>query len=141
MAQTARARAARQGALDARDAEQRAHTWRRRSGRHRHHAHQARSRHPAKHDSLTNDPEHSISRTTPWFPWIHAMKESGMRIRVEAELRKQFIDACRSRDLTAAQVLRAFMRHYVSQRGSPWQSDLFDSVSAGTVELRREGVS
>lgn len=64
-----------------------------------------------------------------------------MRIRVEAELRKQFIDACRSRDLTAAQVLRAFMRHYVSQRGSPWQSDLFDSVSAGTIESRREGAS
>ena len=62
------------------------------------------------------------------------MMESGMRIRVEAELRKQFIDACRSRDLTAAQVLRAFMRHYVNNGGALWQSDLFDSAPARGVE-------
>ena len=76
-----------------------------------------------------------------WFPWIHVVKESGMRIRVEAELRKQFIDICRSRDLTAAQVLRAFMRHYVTHRGAPWQSDLFDSALAGEGESHRGGVS
>lgn len=67
------------------------------------------------------------------------VKESGMRIRVETELRKQFIDVCRSRDLTAAQVLRAFMRHYVNHRGAPWESDLFDSAPVRGVESSRGG--
>ena len=60
-----------------------------------------------------------------------------MRIRVEAELRKQFIDVCRSHDLTAAQVLRAFMRHYVNHQGAPWQSDLFESASARESRSQR----
>ena len=64
-----------------------------------------------------------------------------MRIRVEAELRKQFIDVCRAHDLTAAQVLRAFMRHYVNHRGAPWQSDLFESASVREVQARRGSAS
>lgn len=53
------------------------------------------------------------------------MKESGMRIRVDAELRRQFIEVCRARDLTAAQVLRAYMRDFVDQAGREAQGDLF----------------
>jgi hypothetical protein len=41
------------------------------------------------------------------------MKEAGMRIRVEPELREAFITACRGQDMPAAQVLRGFMREYV----------------------------
>lgn len=37
-----------------------------------------------------------------------------MRIRVERTLREEFVEACRAQDLPAAQVLRAFMRDYVS---------------------------
>lgn len=42
------------------------------------------------------------------------MKEAGMRIRIEPDLRNSFIAACKSQDLSAAHVLRAFMRNYVS---------------------------
>lgn len=52
------------------------------------------------------------------------MKESGLRIRVENDLREAFLTTCKDEDKTAAQVLRAFMRSYVDQRGG-LQSDLF----------------
>jgi hypothetical protein len=42
-------------------------------------------------------------------------KDSGLRIRVERELREQFLDACRAEDRPAAQVIREFMRKYVAQ--------------------------
>ena len=70
--------------------------------------------------------------------WNHTVKDSGMRIRVEPELRRQFIDLCRDHDLTAAQVLRAFMRYYVLHRGAPWQCDLFDRVPVPNIRSRRE---
>jgi hypothetical protein len=41
------------------------------------------------------------------------MKEVGMRIRVEPELREQFVNLCRDNDVPAAQVLRSFMREFV----------------------------
>lgn len=52
------------------------------------------------------------------------MKEVGMRIRVEPELREAFVSACRGQDLPAAQVLRGFMKEYVrkcqgSKRAAP----------------------
>jgi len=55
--------------------------------------------------------------------WVHceAMKDVGLRIRVQRELREQFLEACRVQDKPAAQVLREFMRTYVAQnevRGS-----------------------
>ena len=42
-----------------------------------------------------------------------AMKEAGMRIRIEPELREAFVSACRGQALPAARVLRTFMREYV----------------------------
>ena len=41
------------------------------------------------------------------------MKDAGMRIRVEPELREQFVNLCRVNDVPAAQVLRSFMREYI----------------------------
>ncbi len=41
------------------------------------------------------------------------MKAVGMRIRIEPELRQAFISTCRAQDLTAALVLRSFMREYI----------------------------
>jgi len=46
------------------------------------------------------------------------MKESGLRIRVENELRVEFLLACKKRDLTGAQVLRSFMRSYIEEQRS-----------------------
>jgi hypothetical protein len=42
-----------------------------------------------------------------------AMKDAGMRIRVEQDLRQEFIAACQAQHTPAAQVLRQFMRGYV----------------------------
>lgn len=38
------------------------------------------------------------------------MKDAGMRIRVEQELRDAFLAACQQMDVSAAQVLRQYMR-------------------------------
>ena len=43
------------------------------------------------------------------------MKDVGLRIRVQRELRDKFVEACRAKDKPAAQVLREFMRAYVEQ--------------------------
>jgi len=44
-----------------------------------------------------------------------AGKDAGLRIRVERGLRDNFLEACRAEDKPAAQVLREFMRRYVSE--------------------------
>jgi Ribonuclease G/E len=41
------------------------------------------------------------------------MKDSGLRIRVERELREKFVETCRVQDRPAAQVIREFMKQYV----------------------------
>lgn len=41
------------------------------------------------------------------------MKDAGLRIRIDRELRERFLQACRAEDKPAAQVLRDFMRRYV----------------------------
>jgi len=43
------------------------------------------------------------------------IKDSGLRIRVERELREKFLALCREQDRPAAQVLREFMRDYLAQ--------------------------
>jgi hypothetical protein len=43
------------------------------------------------------------------------MKDAGFRIRVQRELREEFLCACREQDKPAAQVLREFMRAYVDE--------------------------
>ena len=43
------------------------------------------------------------------------MKDAGMRIRVEQELRDAFVAACQQMDVPAAQVLRDHMKTIVSK--------------------------
>lgn len=50
------------------------------------------------------------------------MKDVGMRIRVEPELREQFISLCHEHNVPAAQVLRSFMRDFV-QGGNAGKSN------------------
>ena len=54
---------------------------------------------------------HTIRATV----YIHEehMAENGLRIRIDDNLRSEFIQMCRGNDQTAAQVLRAFMRQYI----------------------------
>lgn len=50
--------------------------------------------------------------------WLHfrQMKDVGLRIRIDRNLREQFLKACQAEDKPAAQVLREFMRAYVADR-------------------------
>lgn len=61
------------------------------------------------------------------------MKDSGIRIRVEEELRMEFLEACRREDQTAAQVIRGFMRTYAEERCPKAQSELFCAPKAKTI--------
>ena len=45
-------------------------------------------------------------------------KDSGLRIRVQRDLRERFLEVCRAQDKPAAQVLRQFMREYVERQES-----------------------
>ncbi len=52
------------------------------------------------------------------------LKDSGMRIRVEKELRDAFVQACRAQDRAAADVLRDFMRVF-TEKQQQGQASLF----------------
>ena len=52
------------------------------------------------------------------------LKNSGMRIRVEKELRDAFVQACRAQDRHASDVLRDFMRAF-TEKQLLGQADLF----------------
>lgn len=45
------------------------------------------------------------------------MKDVGLRIRVQRQLRDEFLQICHAQDKPAAQVLREFMREYVTTHG------------------------
>lgn len=47
------------------------------------------------------------------------MKDSGMRIRVEQQLREDFLEACKNEDVPAAQVIRQFMKKYIEKAAKP----------------------
>jgi antitoxin component of RelBE/YafQ-DinJ toxin-antitoxin module len=42
------------------------------------------------------------------------MKDVGLRIRIDRDLREQFVVACKAADKPASQVIREFMREYVA---------------------------
>ena len=61
------------------------------------------------------------------------MKDVGVRIRVERELRAAFVSACESDSRQASDVLREFMRTFV-ERHQTGQGDLFaGSVARGSA--------
>jgi len=53
-------------------------------------------------------------------------KDAGLRLRVEKELRQEFVDACRATGKPAAQVLREFMRDFVTRERVMLQRPLFE---------------
>jgi hypothetical protein len=57
---------------------------------------------------------------------------SGFRLRVDDQLRHEFITACRKQDQAAAQVLRAFMRDYVAKYYDGQQENLFTEGSTNS---------
>lgn len=54
-------------------------------------------------------------------------KDAGLRIRVERELREEFLEVCRAQDRPAAQVVRDFMRRYIAEHRSQSQGSLFSA--------------
>lgn len=52
-------------------------------------------------------------------------KTAALRIRIEPELHKRFIDTCKARDIPASQVLREFMKQYVTAHEDTSQLDFF----------------
>lgn len=64
---------------------------------------------------------------TAYIQGLHMSEDTGLRIRVDDSLRRDFIETCKGRDTTAAQVLRGFMRWYVERHGiGVRQPSLFD---------------
>lgn len=56
-----------------------------------------------------------------------SLKNCGMRIRLEKELREAFVEACRSQNIGASDVLRDFMRVYTDKHHQG-QTDLFSKL-------------
>ena len=52
-------------------------------------------------------------------------KNVAFKIRIEEELRREFVETCNADDLTAAQVVRRFMRGYIERHKAAIQGDLF----------------
>lgn len=46
-------------------------------------------------------------------------KDAALSIRVDADLLKQFMSACKVNDITASQVLRAAMRDFLERNAQP----------------------
>lgn len=59
-------------------------------------------------------------------------KDVAFKIRIEEELRREFVDACRADDMTAAQVVRRFMREYVTSHRQSVQISLFPEENKST---------
>jgi hypothetical protein len=65
---------------------------------------------------------------------LSPMKDVGLRIRVQRELREQFLEACQAEDKPAAQVLREFMRSYVNART---RSSVNDASKSSNNQMKR----
>ena len=61
------------------------------------------------------------------------IKDAGLRLRVERDLRHEFIETCRAEGKAAAQVLREYMRDYVARNraASQQELDLFENRRVG----------
>lgn len=58
-----------------------------------------------------------------------SLKDSGLRIRVEKDLREAFVQACRAQDRHASDVLRDFMRAF-TEKQLQGQADLFSGAKS-----------
>ncbi len=61
-------------------------------------------------------------------------KTAALRIRIEPELHKKFIETCKAQDVPASQILREFMKHYVSANERTPQLDFFQNARHKRVD-------
>ncbi len=73
--------------------------------------------------------------TTAMPPMPFKTKDAGLRLRVEREIRQEFVEVCRADGRTAAQVLREYMRDYIARNRAMAQRELF-SVAEPTPGWR-----
>lgn len=65
------------------------------------------------------------------------MKGSGLRIRVDDDLRQEFLETCKTQHRPAAQVLREFMRSFVKKHKSDSSSDTLVTETTSTKARRK----
>jgi hypothetical protein len=56
-------------------------------------------------------------------------KTAALRIRIEPGLHKQFLDTCKAHDISASQVLREYMKQYVSAHEQTTQQDIYQQAT------------
>ena len=61
-------------------------------------------------------------------------KTAALRIRIEPELHQKFLDTCKAQDIPASQVLREFMKQYVSAHAQTAQLDFFQQSGQPSVD-------
>lgn len=70
------------------------------------------------------------------------IKDAGLRLRVEREIRQEFVEVCRGEGKTAAQVLREYIREYIARNRAAAQRELFAEIEPrGTPRLGGGGLS
>ncbi len=61
-------------------------------------------------------------------------KTAALRIRIEPDLHKKFLDTCKAQDVSASQVLREFMKQYVANHEATPQLDFFQQARHSRVD-------
>ena len=60
-------------------------------------------------------------------------KTAALRIRIEPELHRRFLDTCKAQDIPASQVLREFMKQYIATHEKSAQLDFFKQSGRARV--------
>ena len=61
-------------------------------------------------------------------------KTAALRIRIEPELHQEFLATCKAQDVPASQVLREFMKQYVTANERTPQLDFFQQARPTRVD-------
>lgn len=67
-----------------------------------------------------------------------APKDVAFKLRIDEELRRDFVQACQAEDRPAAQVVRQFMRAYVAARQSTPRAARPTQLGTTTEEAKQE---
>jgi len=67
-----------------------------------------------------------------------ARKDVAFKIRIDEELRRAFVEACREQDRPAAQVVREFMRRYIAGEAEQAAPAIYPKVSARNTKANRK---
>ena len=65
-------------------------------------------------------------------------KDAGIRIRVNAEFRQAFKEACDAEGLIASDVIRAFMENFIQQYQSGQQTSLFADSYSQAIKVEKK---